>query len=74
MFFKATNKCVISNFFFLARTFAAHHEKTFKFASVCLRSPLITYLITVCLEKVIIVLEKSLEEALNFGFKNMYEP
>ena len=39
-----------------------------------IRSLLITYLITLSLEKEIIVLEKSLEEVLNFGSKNLYEP
>ena len=37
-------------------------------------SLLITYLLTLSLEKEIIVLEKSLEEVLNFGSKNLYEP
>ena len=37
-------------------------------------SLLIAYLLTLRLEKEIIVLEKSLEEVLNFGSKNLYEP
>ena len=63
--------------FNLARTFAARHEKSFvpPFLKVCmLRSPLITYLITLSLEKKIVVLEKSLGKVLNFGTKNLYEP
>ena len=38
------------------------------------RSILITYLITLSLEKYIIVLEKSVEKVLNCGSKNLYEP
>ena len=38
------------------------------------RSLLISYSITLSLEKEIIVLEKSLEKVLNFGSKNLYEP
>ena len=35
---------------------------------------LITYLITLSLEKEIIVLEKSLEKVLSYRSKNLYEP
>ena len=81
-FFKASNKFLISEFFFpfgqilfnLARAFKAHHKENLCFLSF-LGSPLATYLIILCLEKEIIVLEKkSLEEVVNFGFKYLYEP
>ena len=39
-----------------------------------LRAIFITYLITLSLEKEIIVLDKGLEIVLNFGSKNLYEP
>ena len=49
-----------------------HHEKAcFLYFS---RSLLISYSITLSLEKEIIVLEKSVEKVLNFGSKNLYEP
>ena len=38
------------------------------------RSLLITYLITLSLQKEFFVLEKSLEKVLKFGSKNLYEP
>ena len=69
----------MSDFFFgqilfnLTRTFEAHHGENLCFLSF-LMSPLITYLIILCLEKEIIILEKSLQEVLNFGCKNLYEP
>ena len=61
------------NFFFrfgqilfsLARTFVAHPEENLCFLSF-LRSPLITYLIILCLEKEIIVLEKKSGRSLEF--------
>ena len=39
-----------------------------------LRSLLITYLITLGLEKEIVVLEASMEKVLNFGSKDLYKP
>ena len=58
-------------------------EKVLKFAqqfpdlekapAFFLRSVLITFLVTLSLEKEIIVMEKSLEKVLNFGSKNLYE-
>ena len=52
--------------------FALHHKKSF--VPAFLRSLLITYLMTLSLEKEIIVLENSLEKALNFGSRNLYQP
>ena len=43
------------------------------FDSSFLRSLLITYLITLSLKKEIIVLEKRLENVLDFGSKNLYD-
>ena len=64
-FFQSYNKCFISEFLALwsnliqsRRVFAVHREKSF--VPAFLRSVLITYLITLSLEKEIIVLEKSL--------------
>ena len=45
-----------------------------KLCSCILKSMLITYLITLSLEKEIIVLEKSLEKVLSYRSKNLYEP
>ena len=69
--------------FFLARIQEVHVARWLLY--VCLhrekawflyfsRSLLISYSITLSLEKEIIVLEKSLEKVLNFGSKNLYEP
>ena len=72
-FFKASNKFLISEFFFrfgqilfnLARAFEAHHKENICFLRF-LSSPLITYLIILCLEKEIIVLEKKSGRSLEF--------
>ena len=61
--------------FNLTRTFATHHERSF--VPVFLRSLLITYLITLCLEKEVFVFgKKSLEKfwILNFGSKICTNP
>ena len=75
-FFKATCKWNIFRFgqflFNLVHTLTAHHEK--KLCSCILKSILITYLITISLEKEIIVLEKSLEKVLSYRSRNLYEP
>ena len=80
-FFKSTTNASGVNFFFvfflevlfnLFRMFAAHHEK--KLCSCVSRALLSTCLITLSLEKEIIVLEKGLEKVLNFGSKNLCEP
>ena len=49
-----------------------HHEKSFV-PAVLFKSLFIDYLIALSVEKESIVLEKSLEKVLNFGFKNLYE-
>ena len=76
VFFKAACKWNIFRFgqilFNLVHTLTAHHEK--KLCSCILKSILITYLITISLEKEIIVLEKSLEKVLSYRSKNLYEP
>jgi len=79
-FFLSCSKCFISEFFFrfaeilfnLARTFAAHHEKSFV-PVVFLRS--IDHLFD-NLEsgKRNYCFGKSLAKVLNFGSKNLYEP
>ena len=52
--------------------FAVHREKIF--VPAFLRSLMITYLITLSLEKEIIVLEKSPEKIFDFGSRNLYKP
>ena len=61
--------------FNLAQTFATHHEKSFVpvFFFFFFNSLFITHLITLSLEKEIIVLEKILQKILNFGPKNLCE-
>ena len=79
-FFKATTSALEVNFCFSfwsnliqSRPFVCSvPEKSF--VSSFLRSLLITYLITLSLKKEIIVLEKSLENVLDFGSKNLHEP
>ena len=80
-FFQSHNKCFRSDTFFVL-------VESYSISPVCLqrimkksfvpafriRSLLITYLITLSLEKEIIVLEKSLEKVLNFGSKILFEP
>ena len=76
-FFQSYSKCFISEIFFIVvkfysilpiHNFAVHRKRAF-FLHV-LRSVLITYLITSSLEKeIVIVLEKSLENVVNFGSK-----
>ena len=51
--------------------FAVHREKIF--VPAFLRSLMITYLITLSLEKEI-VLEKSPEKIFDFGSRNLYKP
>ena len=58
--------------FNLVHILMAHHEKML--CSCILKSILITYLITLSLEKEIVVLEKSLEKILSYRSKNLYEP
>ena len=48
--------------------------KSYSMSSLRLQPLLITYLTTLSLEKKIIILEKSLENVLNLGSKNLYEP
>ena len=81
VFFKATTSAFRSEFLFqfgqiLYSVSPVRLQHTVKKALfLCfLRSRLITYLITLSLEKKILVLEKSLEKALNFGCKNLNEP
>ena len=75
VFFKATCKWNIFRFgqifFNLVHTLTAHHEK--KLCSCILKSMLITYLITLSLEKEIIVLEKVSKKSC-YRSKNLYEP
>ena len=58
--------------FNLVHILMAHHEK--ELCSCILKSILITYLITLSLEKEILVLEKSLKKILSYRSKNLYEP
>ena len=61
------NKCLICDFFF-------HFSQILFNLHLCsLFFSVLTYLITLSMEKEIVVLEKSLEKVLNFGFKNLYE-
>ena len=79
-FFKATTSALEVNFCFSfwsnliqSRPFVCSvPEKSF--VSSFLRSLLITYLITLSLKKEIIVMEKSLENVLDFESKNLHEP
>ena len=82
-FFKVTTSAFRSEFLFqfgqiLYSISPVRLQHTIKKALLLcfLRSLLITYLITLSLEKrnIILVLEKSLEKALNFGSKNLNEP
>ena len=52
--------------------FAVHREKIF--VPAFLRSLMITYLITLSLEKEIIVLDESPEKIFDFGSRNLYKP
>ena len=79
-FFKATTSALEVNFCFSfwsnliqSRPFVCSVPKK-SFVSSFLRSLLITYLITLSLKKEIIVMEKSLENVLDFGSKNLHEP
>ena len=79
-FFKATTSALEVNFCFSfwsnliqSRPIVCSvPEKSF--SSSFLRYLLISYLITLSLKKEIIVLEKSLENVLDFGSKNLHEP
>ena len=77
-FFESFNKCFASEIFFLlvkSYSILPVHVRLQRIVDkvlflLFLRSLLLTYLITLSLEKEIIVLEK----ILNFGSKNLYKP
>ena len=73
-FFKATTSALEVKCFLFWSNLIQSRPCVCSTPCVFFMSLLIAYLLTLRLEKEIIVLEKSLEEVLNFGSKNLYEP